>query len=266
MSILESIVLGIVQGLTEFLPVSSSGHLVLFQNIFGITGDMLFFDTMLHVGTLIAVIAVFWKDIVSILKHPIQKLTGLLLVSMVPAVIATLLFKDFFEGAFAGQYLAFGFMATGILLTVAEWFSRRTKKAKKDISYPNAIAIGCMQAVAILPGVSRSGSTLVGGLFSGIDRNEAARFSFLMTIPVILGSVVLQGYDLIKEGAGHIEVAPTIVGTIFAMISGFFAVRFMLGLIRKHKLYGFAIYVGLLGILVLLDQAVFNTVFANPFV
>ena len=121
--------------------------------------------------------------------------------------------------------------------------------------------MGCVQAVAIMPGISRSGSTLVGGLFSGIDRNLTARFSFLMSIPVILGSLVLQGYDLIKTGVGQIAVLPTIVGMLFAAVSGFLAIRFMLNLIRKKKLYGFAIYVGILGILVILDQTVFHLVF-----
>lgn len=263
MGIIEAIILGIIQGLTEFLPVSSSGHLVLFQNIFDMQGtDMLFFDTMLHVGTLAAVVVVFWADIKSILRHPVQKLTGLLIVATIPAVVATLLFGDFFENAFGGHLLGYGFLLTAVLLTTAELVSMRMEKKKKKITYPNAVAVGCMQAVAILPGISRSGSTLVGGLFSGIDRNLAARFSFLMSIPVILGSVVYQGYDIIKTGTLHVEVLPTIVGTLFAAIAGFFAVRFMLNLIRKRKLYGFAIYTAVLGFFVILDQYVTHLVFA----
>ncbi|MBS5645716.1 MAG: undecaprenyl-diphosphate phosphatase [Clostridiales bacterium] len=261
MGILEAIVVGIVQGLTEFLPVSSSGHLVLFQNIFNSQGDMIFFDTMLHVGTLVAVLVVFWQDVVSILKKPVQKLTGLILVATVPAVVATLLFKDFFEGSFEGQYLGYGFIVTAILLVAAEWVEKRYQKRRNNVKYRDAVIMGCVQAVAIMPGISRSGSTLVGGLFSGIDRNLAARFSFLMSIPVILGSLVLQGYDLIKTGVGQIAVLPTIVGMLFAAVSGFLAIRFMLNLIRKKKLYGFAIYVGILGILVILDQTVFHLVF-----
>lgn len=269
MGILEAIVLGIIQGLTEFLPVSSSGHLVLFQNIFGLEGDMLFFDTMVHLATLVAVVVAFWPDIVSIFKKPIQKLTGMLLLATVPAVIAALFFQDFFEGAFEGQYLGFGFLLTAILLVTAEWVSKRRAQKqlqKKGVSYKEAGIMGVMQAVAILPGISRSGSTLVGGLFSGVDRNLAARFSFLMSIPVILGSVVLQSYDLVKNGAAHVEVLPTIVAMVFAAGSGFLAIRFMLNLIRKHKLYGFAIYVGIVGALVLLDQFVFHVVFTHPFV
>jgi len=265
MNILEAMVLGIIQGLTEFLPVSSSGHLVLFQNIFDVQGDMIFFDTMLHVGTLVAVVAVFWQDILSILKKPVQKMTGLLLLATLPAVAAALLFKDFFEGSFEGQYLSFGFLVTGIFLTAAEWIEKLFQKRNNTVSYGDAAVMGCMQAVAILPGISRSGSTIVGGLFSGMNRNLAARFSFLMSIPVILGSVVLQGYDILKYGAGEIDVLSTLVGMVFAAVSGFFAIRFMLKFIRERKLYGFAIYTGALGLLILLDQLVFNLVFANPF-
>lgn len=267
MSIWQAIILGIVQGLTEFLPVSSSGHLVLMQNIFGIEGEMLFFDTMLHVGTLVAVVIVFWKDIVNIVRRPVQKLTGLLIIATIPAVLATLLLGDFFDDAFSGRYLGFGFILTGILLTVAELIAARRgkRRQKRDISVGNAIGIGCMQAVAILPGVSRSGSTLVGALFAGIDRNLAARFSFLMSIPVILGSVVLQGAKVVMGGAGEVHILPTLVGMVFAAAAGLFAVRVMLYIIRKKKLYGFAIYVAVLGALVLLDQFVFHLVFANPF-
>lgn len=266
MGILEAIVLGVVQGLTEFLPVSSSGHLVLFQNIFGIEGDMLFFDTMLHVGTLAAVVVVLRKDILAILRHPIQKLTGMLIVATVPAVIFALLFNDFFTGAFEGGYLAFGFILTALLLSLAEMISEAILKKKNHVAYGDAAFMGVLQAVAIMPGVSRSGSTLVGGLLCGIDRNMAARFSFLMSIPVILGSLVLQSYELVSEGATQVFLAPTIVGTLCAAASGYFAVRFMLNLISKKKLYGFAIYVAALGALVLLDQLVFHVVFENPFI
>ena len=266
MGILEAIVLGIVQGFTEFLPVSSSGHLVLFQNIFGIEGDLLFFDTMLHVGTLVAVVVVLRKDIMAILRHPIQKLTGMLIVATIPAVVFALLFNDFFTGAFEGGYLAFGFMVTALLLTLAELISEAMTKKKNHVTYGNAVAMGVLQGVAIMPGISRSGSTMVGGLLCGIDRSMVARFSFLMSIPVILGSLVLQSYQLFSEGAHSVYLAPTIIGTLFPAASGYFAVRFMLNLITKKKLYGFAIYTGALGVLVLLDQLVFNVVFANPFV
>lgn len=260
MDVLDAIILGIIQGLTEFLPVSSSGHLVLFQNILD-TGEVnLFFDTMLHVGTLVSVVIVFRKDIIAILKKPIQKLTGLLIIATIPAVVITLIFSGFIESTFEGQFLGYGFLWTAVLLTLSEKISKRGKK-KKDISYSDSALIGCMQAIAILPGISRSGSTLSGGLLCGIDRNEAARFAFLMSIPVILGSIVFQGYKVIKAGTIGIDILPLAAGTIASIIAGFFAVKFMLNIVRKRKLYGFAIYVLILGIFVLLDQHVLHLVF-----
>lgn len=260
MNVFQAIVLGIVQGLTEFLPVSSSGHLVLFQKLLN-TGEInLFFDTMLHVGTLFAVIVVFWQDVVRIIKKPVQKLTGLLIIATIPAVVITLLFNDFIEGSFEGQFLAYGFFWTAILLIVSEWIAKRIK-GRKHITYGESAIVGCMQAIAILPGISRSGSTLAGGLLCGIERNLAAKFAFLMSIPVILGSVVYQGYKVIKIGELGIDVLPLICGTLAAMISGFFAVKFMLRIIRTKKLYGFAIYVALMGLFVLLDQNIWHFAF-----
>ncbi len=261
MNIIEALVLGFVQGLTEFLPVSSSGHLVLIQNIFGIEENPLFFDTMLHVGTLVAVAVVLWEDIADILTHPFRRLTWLLLVATVPAVIAALLFNDFFTGAFEGKYLGCGFLLTSLLLTLSERLVARKRVKRMEMTFPAAAGIGCMQAVAILPGVSRAGATLSAGLLSGLERTYAAKFSFLMSIPVILGSVVFQGYDMVKEGVGNISVLSTVIGTLAAAVTGYFAVRFMLRLIRKKKLYGFAVYTGILGAAVLLDQLVLHIVF-----
>ena len=252
MHILESIVLGIVQGLTEFLPVSSSGHLVLLQNIFGISEPQLFFDTMLHLGTLVAVVAVMWTDIFDLFRKPFSKL-GYLIIASIPAVVFVLLFKDFFEGTFSGIYLGYGFLFTAFILTLSETLAKRSRK-KRPLSAGSAVVMGVMQGIAIFPGISRAGSTIAGGLLSGLDRKKAASFSFLMSIPVILGSVILQGYDILKDSSISIDWAPTIIGTVCAAISGYFAVKFMLALIQRKRLYGFAIYVVVLGIYVLLDQ------------
>ena len=269
MGILEAVFLGILQGLTEFLPVSSSGHLVLFQNIFETPGDMLFFDTMLHVGTLVAVFIVLWKDIAEILRHLFARFTWVLVVATIPAVVAGVLLGDFFEGAFEGTYLAFGFLITSLLLVLSEQIAARRKakyNSKEQIGFGTALGVGCMQAVAILPGISRSGSTLSGSLMAGLDRSLAASFSFLMSIPVILGSAVMQGYDIIKAGAGEIYLVPTILGMAAAAVSSFFAAKYMMKMIRNKKLYGFAVYTAVVGVLVLLDQLFFHVVFANPFI
>lgn len=259
MTILESILLGIVQGLTEFLPVSSSGHLVLLQNVFGISEPQLFFDTMLHLGTLVAVVIVMWKSIVDIFKNLFSKMTLYLIIATIPAVVATLLFGDFFEDAFAGQYLGYGFLLTACILTLSEILSKRVHK-KREIGMGSALGMGVMQAVAIFPGVSRAGSTIGGGLVSGIGRREAASFSFLMSIPAILGSVVLQGAKIFKETSLNVDWLPVIIGTVCAAVAGYYAIKFMLALISKKRLYGFAVYVAVLGIFVLLDQFLLKTI------
>jgi undecaprenyl-diphosphatase len=277
MTIFEALILGIVQGITEFLPVSSSGHLVLLQKIFGITEPALLFDTMVHVGTLVAVFAVLWKDIWAILRRIIQPLTLYLIIATLPAVIAALIFKDKIEEAFAsGALLGFAFLITSILLVVSEYLFRRTvpnkaegvekKRSKEEMTWLDALIIGLLQAVAIIPGVSRSGSTLSGALSRKLDRDFAARFSFLLSIPAILGALVLQVKDLAEgtvstsgtiQGAasgGVIGVGAIIAGTVAAAIVGFFSVRLMLKIVREKSLIGFAIYTAVLGVLVLIDQ------------
>lgn len=261
MNILEALILGIVQGLTEFLPVSSSGHLVLFQQILGIEGDYLLFDTMLHMGTLVAVFIALWSEIWALLRRPIQKRTLMLIIATVPAAVIGYLFNDFFESAFGGSVLGFAFIITAVLLVLAELLSALYAKKNNEIGYKSATIMGFMQAAAILPGISRSGSTLVGGLASGTERSSAAKFAFLMSIPIIIGSTAFQWLDVIKGDGVSFEALPMIVGTLAAAASGFFAVKFMLRLIAKHKLYGFSIYTAALGIFVILDQYVLHLVF-----
>jgi len=272
MNVLEAIMLGIVQGLTEFLPVSSSGHLVLLQRIFNVKEPSLFYDTMLHLGTLTAVFAVLWKDIWEILKKPFQKLTLFLIIATIPAVIAALTFGDFIEDIFiSAKFLGWCFLITTVLLVTAEILSRRAvnnsnlRKADQ-MNWLDALFIGLMQAIAIPPGISRSGATISGALFRGLDRDFAARFSFLMSIPAILGALVFQTKDLLTENESlgeQITINPiaVIAGTITAAIVGFFAVKFMLKIIREKSLFGFAIYTGVLGALVLIDQYITKFVF-----
>jgi len=262
MSIFEAIILGIIQGLTEFLPVSSSGHLVLLQKGFDINEPSLFFDTMLHAGTLIAVFIVLWKDIWELIKKPFQKLTLYLVIATVPAVIAALLFKDTIENLFnTGQFLGICFLITTALLVCAELLSKRAKKEntiknENNMNWLDAIIIGIMQAMAIPPGISRSGATISAALFRKLDRGFAARFSFLLSIPAILGAVVIHTKDLVKGGTQEysISASAVIAGTLTAAIVGFFAVKFMIKIIKERSLFGFAVYTGILGILVLLER------------
>jgi len=272
MNILEAVILGIVQGLTEFLPISSSGHLVLLQRIFDVKEPSLFFDTMLHFGTLIAVFAVLWKDIWNILKNPVQKLTGFLIIATIPAVVIGFLFKDVIEDIFiSANFLGICFLITTVLLITAELLFRHTKNDNKlktagTMKWYDALFIGLLQAFAIPPGISRSGATISGALFRKLDRDFAARFSFLMSIPVILGAVVLHSKDLIKGSEvqvseASIGAAAIIAGTLTAAIVGFFAVKFMLKIIRERSLYGFAVYTGILGLLILTDQLIIKFIF-----
>ncbi|MDR0785100.1 MAG: undecaprenyl-diphosphate phosphatase [Treponema sp.] len=255
MGVLQAIILGAAQGVTEFLPVSSSGHLVLLQKIFGISEGTLLFDVMTHVGTLIAVFAVLWKDVWAIIKKPIQPLTGFLIIATIPTVATALIFKDSIEAAFTStDFLGWAFLLTSLALIASDFLGNRGdsfRRRLRQMSVIDALVIGVLQAVAVIPGVSRSGFTLSGALARKLDKDFAARFSFLLSIPAILGALVLQVKDLANGNAVHVEIAPLIVGTLTAAAVGFFSVRLMLKLVKEHRLWGFAVYTGLLGIGVL---------------
>jgi undecaprenyl-diphosphatase len=263
MSVLEAVILGAVQGLTEFLPVSSSGHLVLFQRILGISGPALFFDTLVHGGTLAAVFVVLWPDIWGILRRPFQPLTAYLILGTLPAVAAALIFGERITAAFeSGAFLGFAFLITALFLSLAEILSKRAGRLrrKEEMTWVDSLVIGVFQAVAVVPGISRSGSTLSASLVRGLNRDFAARFSFLLSIPAILGALVLQIKDLAGGsvggggGIGGIGGFPLAAGTLSAAAVGFFAITFMLKLVRERSLWGFAVYTGILGCAVLADR------------
>ena len=262
MKIIQSIILGLVQGLTEFLPVSSSGHLIVFKKLFGIDQEQfgLTFDIALHFATLIAVFIVFWPDILAILKKPLQKLTGLLIVATIPAVLVGLFLDDYIERiSQSGGFLGIAFLVTAALL----YFSQKAKKRAKKIetmSYTDAAIIGVTQGIAVMPGISRSGSTTSAGLFLGMEKEDSLRFAFLMSIPVILGSAVMGVKDIVSEPE-MIAWGPIIAGMIAAGVSGYFAVRFMLNFFKKRSLNVFAVYTAILGILILADQLFFQKFF-----
>ncbi len=267
MVFLIAILLGLVQGLCEFLPVSSSGHLYLISKLTsGAVGEDTFgsfFTVMLHVATLIAVLFVYREQVLAILRHPIQKLTLHLIIATLPTVAFALILKKFDaldKWLDEGNFVGFSFLLTAVFLTVSELLCRR-RKAKKSIDtmrWTDALVIGGMQAIGVLPGVSRSGSTIAGALGMRIDRRSAANFSFLLSIPAILGGLVLELYKLVKEPDSiNLTVgtaAAWILGMLVAAISGYFAVRFMIRLITKKGLLGFAIYTGALGLVVLILQ------------
>lgn len=253
MNIVQGIILGIIQGLTEFLPISSSGHLVLFQKIFGINEPTLIFDTMVHVGTLAAVITVLWKEIFSLLKKPFQKLTWLLIAGTIPTGLIGIMFKDSFEAMYkTGSTLGYEFIATGLIILFAERLNSG-QKGIRETSYLDAAFIGIMQGAAIMPAISRSGLTISGALLRNLDREFAAKFSFLLSIPAILGAAVFQAKDIIDAG-GAVISAPVAAGTIAAAIAGYFSVRFMILLVKEGSMKLFSYYVFAIGALVLIDQ------------
>lgn len=273
MTIWIAMLLGLVQGIAEFLPVSSSGHLLLIQKMFGITEGAMFFTVMLHLATLIAVFIVYWPTLIELIKKPFQKTVGLLIIATLPAVLIALLSKmiapveAFFDAAGAGQYLGFGFLLTSLLLFISDHVrhteldengEKVEKKGKKlkTMQVKDALIIGCMQGVGVLPGVSRSGSTISGALFAGLNRKTAADFSFLMSIPAIIGGAVFEIPDALKNGIGDMHWTTIVAGMLVAGITGYFAIKMMINAIKKKKLLGFVIYTFVLGSLVLVDQFV----------
>lgn len=285
MSVWQAFVLGILQGLTEFLPVSSSGHLVLFQKIFNISEGVFEFDILVHFATAIAVIWVFRKDIYLILSDLISalknlrsgkthkslnegtKLALLVIVGSIPTFLIAIVFKGYFKEVFeSGRLLGIGFIITGLLL----WYSQNSAKNNKDImstKFSDCTYIGIMQGIAILPGISRSGSTITGAMFRGLERDFAAKYSFLLSLPVILGAGAIEMLDFTVRGVDtpSIAIVPLVVGFVAALVSGYLAVKFMLKIISKGQFRYFSYYVLLLGVMVLIDQLFLNKLFIPLF-
>ena len=262
MTILEALILGILQGFTEFLPVSSSGHLVLLQRIFGIEEGLLTFTVVVHVATLIPVLFVYYNRIKSLVKNPFQRMTLLLILGTVPTVIAALIFSDFIDTLFSGTFLAFGFLVTGVIL-IATDRSKEGTKEMDEITRKDALVVGLVQAVAIMPGISRSGSTIAGAVACGVKREAAVNFSFLLSIPAIAGATTLEVMHLLS-GQTELEflfTAPVIVGFFAAMISGYFAILAMLKIVAASKLHYFAWYLIIVAVLIFVDQTFMRIVF-----
>lgn len=266
MDAMQAVMLGIIQGLTEFLPISSSGHLVLFQRLFGITEPALFFNISVHVGTLLAVILFFRKEIQNIIGaliggtgRVVRKEAGLgeimaeddvrmgvlIVVGSVPTAILGLLFNEAADLLFSSVAIV-GWMliVTGTFLWITRWVSKEGE-GMEGLATRNAFIIGTVQGLAILPGISRSGATISAGLFLGLNRETAARYSFLLSIPAILGAEMLALKDVTSETAG--VNLTTLAGAVTAAITGYCALVFLLFVIRKGRLHMFAPYCWLVG-------------------
>lgn len=255
MSFFDGVLLGLVQGLTEFLPVSSSGHLVIMQSLLNFRGPALVFDTLLHLGTLSAVLVYFHRDL-AIVGRSLWRLASrgerdtytsvalYLVVATIPAAVAGVLFEDLFTEAF-NSVLIVGFMLilTGMLLWAAEAWGAGTKELEK-LTFRDSVFVGLAQAIAIMPGISRSGATIAAGMFRGVSREAAARFSFLLSIPIILGA---SGYALLKHGSDFPAAAVALGGVAAAALSGFVAISLLMKLIREQRLRLFSVYCFIVG-------------------
>ena len=245
MSLWEAIILGIIQGLAEFLPVSSSGHLLVFHHLFGITSeDNLTFLIVLNLGSLLPLLFMFRHDLLQLANKPFQKTMGLLLLATLPLVSVTLMFESFIEGLFqATQFLAFGFVVTGCVLILTDKIKGNNKQIE-DFSYGDALWVGLAQSVAVFPGISRSGSTISASLFRGLNREEAAKFSFLMSIPAALGAMAFRLFRIFTGGilVADLNMANLLAGFLAAAISGYFSINVMMNLIKKAKLKYFALF------------------------
>ena len=272
MSYFEAIILGLVQGLAEFLPISSSGHLALLQQAFGIHEDkVLLFAVLLHVGTLISVFIVYWKDIWELIvelcltirdlctgkglrlaERPIRKLGVMIIVATIPTAIIGLVFSDFFDSLYNSVIpIGVGLIITGFLLIFAEK-KGEGNRGIQQMNFRNAIFIGLVQGVAICPGISRSGSTLFGSLICNLDRKFAVKFVFLISIPSILGSAILEAPAALEAGVTAAEVGPVLVGMLVAAVSGLVAIKTMIKIVSDKKLSYFSYYVWALGLFVVL--------------
>lgn len=286
MSLLESIILGFIQGVTEFLPVSSSGHLAIFKNFFGLQEAGITFDILLHVGTLVAVFICFWKDIwelivngvgiiVDICKNigvffvnklngkkpgftlkpynkiistPYRRYVMLIIIATIPTGIMGVLFKDLIEQVSMSLIVpGICLLMTSVILLIAD-NTKDGRENEENVSFGKAGFVGVCQGFATLPGISRSGTTITACLLAGMDRAFAVKFSFIVSIPAILGAAVLDVPDMFKETLSSGEIVNSIVGTVVSAVVGYICIKTMLKVVRKKKFKGFAAYCAIMGL------------------
>ena len=269
MNVFQGALLGLIQGLGEFLPISTSGHLLLARFFLGIQGTTQqaqaaykVLDILLHVGTLIPLLILFRKEWFDMIRHPVKNRTLLYLVlASVPTLVVYLAAKvllpryDGFGIFDSGWFLGASFLITALFLLLCDFVSSRRGGPGKKVGPLQAVVMGLFQGIGMIPGVSRSGSTIFGGVLSGLDKKKAASFSFMMSAPAIVASLIMEGKDALETGAfAHISLIPTIAGILVAAVSGYFALRFMMKIITKVPMSVFAVYVAVLGIVFLALQ------------
>jgi undecaprenyl-diphosphatase len=267
MTWVESVVLGIIQGLTELLPVSSSGHLTIAGTIFGLSGEEnLAFAILVHIATVLSTVIVLWREISVLFKGLLMfrwnsdtKMVSKILLSMLPVGIVGVFFKDWVEAFFGSGLLLVGCMLllTAVLLLLSYYYPSR--KYKEEISFRDALIIGCVQACAVLPGLSRSGSTIAAGVWLGNNKEKVAKFSFLMVILPVLGEALLDGMKMLHGNASTfntISVPAMIGGFAAAFLSGLFACKWMIGIVKRGKLNYFAFYCIVVGLFVIINALI----------
>ncbi len=271
MQLWEAVVLGVVQGVTEFLPISSTAHLLVTRQLMGHPDPKDAYTTVIQLGTLVAVFIYFRADVIRLLKAlwddarafrpgstPDARQGWLIVLGTLPVVAVGFLFKKWVKATFYDlQSIAVVSIVFAVLLAASEWWSVRRKadgkreKQESDIAWPDALWIGCFQALALMPGASRSGTTITAGLFAGLARPAAARFSFLLSLPAVLGAGLKELYDDWSELSKEGEVTSLVVGLVVSGLVGYFAIAWLLGFLKKYSTYSFVIYRILLGVTIL---------------
>jgi undecaprenyl-diphosphatase len=262
MTLLQSILLGIIEGLTEFIPVSSTAHMLIVQKLLNIpSGDAMFaFLILVQIGPLVALILYFWKDLLSLVKaffaKPFSteenKLVWYIIIATVPALLAGILLKHVVESLFKTPLFeaSIRLLTAAVLLTLAEYFGKRTRTLE-SMTWLDALVVGLFQIIAVFPGASRSGTTISGGMLRGLDRPSAARFAFLMAIPVMLAASGYEALDVLKMQNVGAFLLPLAIGFVTAAIVGWLAIKWLLNYLNKNSLYIFAAYCAVVGVIVL---------------
>jgi len=266
MTLLHAFLLGIIQGLTEFIPVSSTAHLLISQRIFNIPADdaMFSFLVIVQLGTIVSLFAFYWKDLLLIARStlnfqratPERNLGFYIIIATIPALLAGYLLKDAVEALFRQPMLeaSIRLFAAAVLLSLAEWISKKNRDLN-SMTWLDALIIGAMQVIAVFPGASRSGTTISGGMFRGFDRPSAARFSFIMSVPVMIAA---GGYEMLDvlQMPNLMQFLPLLaVGFATAAVTGWFAIKWLINYLSKNSLYIFAAYCAVIGFILLIVQA-----------
>ena len=259
MTWLETVIIAIVEGLTEFLPVSSSGHLEIGHVLLGTSGEEnLTFAVIVHAATVLSTLVVLWREVAQLFRGTFTTMqwnaekdyVAKILVSMIPVFIVGVFFKDTVESFFGNGLLLVGvcLLVTAALLALSEWLQKKRQETGHEVGYKDAIIIGIAQACAVLPGLSRSGTTIATGLLCGVKKESVAQFSFLMVLIPILGEAFLDLLDLLQgEVVSDLGILPAMVGFVAAFVTGCFACRFMIEIVRRQRLVWFAIYCAIVG-------------------